>query len=146
MLPLRPHPTVGCWTSCVLAIIPHRGTRNVIHFAKSADVLLKPQLIPSIPQCSALRFLDGNLYFRIRIKLGVLYRTTSELSSRHQPATSSWRLALISLLQQVEEFSRTACPPTRGTGPHRTGLLAENEAHRSWLRSSTPSSASSAVV
>jgi transposase len=53
-------------------------------------------------------FPKGNIYIRMRDKLGVFFNDeqfASLFSQRGQPAISSWRLALVSVMQFVENLS-----------------------------------------
>ena len=73
---------------------------------------LHPQAIEPIPEetiCVAqAAFPKGNLYLRLRDTLGTLYQDSDfcELyPQRGRPAQSPWRLALITILQFVENLS-----------------------------------------
>jgi transposase len=63
-------------------------------------------------------FPKGNIYLRIRERLGVFFtdeQFASLFSERGQPAFSPWRLALISIMQFVEDLSdRQASDAVRG--------------------------------
>lgn len=63
-------------------------------------------------------FPKGNIYLRIRDRLGVFFadeQFSSLFSERGQPAFSPWRLALISIVQFVEDLSdRQAAEAVRG--------------------------------
>lgn len=83
---------------------------------------LQPKPIGKIPEetirIAQAAFPKGNLYMRMRDRLGVFYQDEqfSDLFSRRgQPAFSPWRLALVSILQFVEELSdRQAAEAVRG--------------------------------
>lgn len=73
---------------------------------------LRPQPIPPIPEetvrVAQTAFAKGNLYLTLRDPLGTLYKDEDfdELYPRRgQPAQSPWRLALITILQFVENLS-----------------------------------------
>lgn len=73
---------------------------------------LHPQPIPPVPEetvrVAQAAFPKGNLYLTLRDKLGTLYEDNDfgELyPQRGQPAQSPWRLALIAILQFVENLS-----------------------------------------
>lgn len=83
---------------------------------------LHPRPILEVPEETAriahAAFPKGNIYIRIRDKLGVFFvdEQFSELfSQRGQPAFSPWQLALISIMQFVEDLSdRQAAEAVRG--------------------------------
>jgi len=71
-----------------------------------------PQPVPSVPQITSqvahAAFPKGNLYMRIRDKLGSIYDDemfTVLYPRRGQPTISPWRLALITVMQFVENLS-----------------------------------------
>ncbi len=73
---------------------------------------IHPQNIPDIPvetvQVARAAFPKGNIYLQIRDTLGSIYEDEAfvELfSQRGQPAESPWRLALICVMQFVENLS-----------------------------------------
>jgi len=83
---------------------------------------LHPRPVFEVPEETArvahAAFPKGNIYLRIRDRLGVFYEDeqfTSLFSERGQPAFSPWRLALISIMQFVEDLSdRQAAEAVRG--------------------------------
>ena len=73
---------------------------------------LKPELIPEIPdetnRVAKAAFPKGNIYMRMRDELGPFYQDEEFLSlfpHRGQPAYSPWRLALVCVMQYVENLS-----------------------------------------
>lgn len=73
---------------------------------------LHPQAIPLVPEqttrVAQAAFPKGNLYMRIRDELGSIYddKTFSQLyPQRGRPAEPPWRLALITIMQYVENLS-----------------------------------------
>jgi len=73
---------------------------------------LQPQLIWEVPEetekVARAAFPKGNIYIRMRDKLGVFFRDdqfTPLFSQRGQPAICPWRLALVSIMQFVENLS-----------------------------------------
>ncbi len=73
---------------------------------------MRPQNIPDIPietvQVAHAAFPKGNMYLQIRDTLGSIYEDEAfvELFSQWgQPAASPWRLALICVMQFVENLS-----------------------------------------
>jgi transposase len=67
---------------------------------------LAPKPILTVPEETArvayAAFPKGNIYIRIRDRLGVFFvdeQVESLFSERRQPALSPWRLALISIMQ-----------------------------------------------
>lgn len=83
---------------------------------------LLPQNVPDVPEDTAriahAAFPKGNIYMRMREKLGVFYtdkQFTSLYATRGQPGFSPWRLALICIMQYVENLSdRQAADAVRG--------------------------------
>ncbi len=83
---------------------------------------MKPQNIPPVPDSTAAvartAFPKGNIYLQIRDTLGSIYIDedfTDLFSVRGQPAQSPWRLALISVMQYLENLSdRQAADAVRG--------------------------------
>jgi transposase len=83
---------------------------------------LNPRPIFEVPEETArvahAAFPKGNIYLRIRDRLGVFFadeQFASLFSERGQPAFSRWRLALISIMQFVEDLSdRQAAEAVRG--------------------------------
>ena len=73
---------------------------------------LKPLSTPDIPEMTSLvaraAFPKGNLYMRLRDELGTLY-TDEDFAhlypSRGQPGLPAWRLALVTVMQFVENLS-----------------------------------------
>jgi transposase len=73
---------------------------------------LKPLSTPDIPEMTRLvahaAFPKGNLYLRLRDELGTLY-TDQDFAhlypSRGQPGSSAWRLALVTVMQFLENLS-----------------------------------------
>jgi transposase len=73
---------------------------------------MHPQRIPDIPQATVeiarAAFPKGNLYMQIRDVLGSLYEDEAFVdlfSKRGQPAQSPWRVALVSVMQFMENLS-----------------------------------------
>ena len=73
---------------------------------------LQPQPVPAIPSETArvaqAAFPKGNLYLRMRDELGELYRDEDFAGlypQRGQPTKSPWRLALVSVMQFMENLS-----------------------------------------
>lgn len=83
---------------------------------------LHPQQIFEVPEETAriahAAFPKGNIYLRIREQLGVFFtdeQFKSLFSERGQPGYTPWRLALISIMQFVEDLSdRQAADAVRG--------------------------------
>lgn len=83
---------------------------------------LHPRPLFEVPEETAriahAAFPKGNIYIRMREQLGVFFtdkQFTSLFSKRGQPAFSPWRLALISIMQFVEDLSdRQAADAVRG--------------------------------
>jgi transposase len=73
---------------------------------------LHPQSIPPVPEITAqiaqAAFRNGNLYLTMRQELGTLF-TDEDFAAvyprRGRPAWTPWRLALITLMQFVENLS-----------------------------------------
>ncbi len=73
---------------------------------------LQPEAIPPIPEetvrVARAAFPKGNLYMRLRDELGTFYRDqdfSALYPRRGQPAAAPWRLALITIMQFVENLS-----------------------------------------
>ncbi len=73
---------------------------------------MQPQSIPSVPPdteaVARAAFPKGNIYVLLRDNLGSIYSDVdfaALFSQRGQPAQSPWRLALISVMQFVENLS-----------------------------------------
>ena len=73
---------------------------------------LKPSLIEAVPsetvRIARAAFPKGNLYLSMRDELGVLFKDAdfAELFPRRgQPAFAPWRLALITVMQFLENLS-----------------------------------------
>lgn len=73
---------------------------------------MQPQPIPPVPDDTAVvaqaAFPKGNLYLQIRDTLGSIYQDESFVSlfsRRGQPAQSLWRLALVCVMQFIENLS-----------------------------------------
>lgn len=83
---------------------------------------LLPKLVGEVPEetvrIAQAAFPKGNIYMRMRDRLGVFYQDEqfiSLFSRRGQPAFSPWRLALVSILQFMEDLSdRQAANAVRG--------------------------------
>jgi transposase len=83
---------------------------------------LQPRPIFDVPEETAriahAAFPKGNIYIRMRDRLGVFFTDEQFVplfSGRGQPAFSPWRLALISIMQFVEDLSdRQAAEAVRG--------------------------------
>ena len=83
---------------------------------------LNPLPVTEVPEETAriahAAFPKGNIYIRIRDRLGVFFtddQFAPLFSKRGQPAFSPWRLALISIMQFVEDLSdRQAANAVRG--------------------------------
>lgn len=73
---------------------------------------MQPQSIPSVPPdteaVARAAFPKGNIYVLLRDNLGSIYSDVdfaALFSKRGQPAQSPWQLALISVMQFVENLS-----------------------------------------
>lgn len=73
---------------------------------------LQPQPVPAIPDETArvaqAIFSNDNIYLRLREELGELYRDQDFAvlyPKRGQPAASPWRLALVTVMQFMENLS-----------------------------------------
>lgn len=73
---------------------------------------MQPQSLPAVPPdtetVARAVFPKGNIYLLLRDNLGSIYSDvdfTALFSQRGQPAESPWRLALISVMQFVENLS-----------------------------------------
>lgn len=73
---------------------------------------LQPQPIPPVPEDTAAvaraAFPKGNLYLQIRDTLGSIYQDeifASLFSTRGQPAQAPWQLALVCVMQFIENLS-----------------------------------------
>ena len=83
---------------------------------------LHPQPIPPVPeetvQVARAAFPKGNIYLQIRDTLGSIYVDedfTDLFSAKGQPAQSPWRLALICVMQYMENLSdRQAADAVKG--------------------------------
>ena len=83
---------------------------------------LHPQKLAEIPpdtmRVAQSAFPKGNIYLKMRDKLGVFYSDkdfTSLFSQKGQPAFAPWRLALITIMQYVEGLTdRQAADAVRG--------------------------------
>jgi transposase len=83
---------------------------------------LHPQPIPPIPEETArvarIAFPRGNLYLMMRDALGTLFTDddfAALFPTRGQPAEAPWRLALVTIMQYVEDVSdRQAAEAVRG--------------------------------
>ena len=83
---------------------------------------LKPQTIPPVPDNTATvaraAFPKGNAVLRLRDQLGTIYQDelfAALYPERGQPAAASWRLALVSVLQFLEDLpDRQAADAVRG--------------------------------
>ncbi|WP_149168339.1 transposase [Azospirillum brasilense] len=83
---------------------------------------LKPQTIPSVPETTATvaraAFPQGTAVLRLRDELGTIYQDelfAALYPERGQPAAAAWRLALVSVLQFLEDLpDRQAADAVRG--------------------------------
>lgn len=73
---------------------------------------LRPATIEPVPEQTAfiarLAFPNGNLYLRMRDQLGTFFTDddfTPQYPTRGQPAFVPWRLALVTVMQFLEDFS-----------------------------------------
>ena len=73
---------------------------------------IHPQMIPPVPEETArvakATFRKGNIYMRMRDELGLMYEDVDFValfSRRGQPAEPPWRLALVCVMQYVENLS-----------------------------------------
>lgn len=95
--------------------------------------MIKPQEIDPIPEETAriarIAFPKGNLYIKMRDEIGTLFcdKDFSNLfSTRGQPAFSPWRLALVSVMQYIEEMTdRQAAEAVRGRMDWKYALSLE---------------------
>ena len=85
-----------------------------LHATLTRRLLLSlcPQPVPPIPEetirVARSAFPRGNLYLTMHDECGVLFADddfATLFSPRGQPAAASWRLALITILQYVEDLS-----------------------------------------
>jgi len=84
--------------------------------------MIKPQEIDPIPEETARiarsSFPKGNLYIKMRDEIGTLFCDKdfeNLFSTRGQPAFSPWRLALVCVMQYIEEMTdRQAAEAVRG--------------------------------
>jgi len=91
--------------------------------------------LPDIPEETAriaqAAFPKGNIYMRMRDNLGVFFNDeqfAALFSSRGQPAYSPWRLALVLVMQYVEDLSdRQAANAVRGRIDWKYALALELE-------------------
>ena len=89
---------------------------------KARFMSLHPQKLAEIPpdtmRVAQSAFPKGNIYLKMRDKLGVFYSDkdfTSLFSQKGQPAFAPWRLALITVMQYVEGLTdRQAADAVRG--------------------------------
>ena len=69
---------------------------------------LHPASIPAVPEETArvaqAAFRKGNIYLKLREELGVLY-FASLYAQQGRPSESPWRLALITIMQFIENLS-----------------------------------------
>ncbi len=96
---------------------------------------LKPSPVDPVPQQTALiattAFRKGNLYLRLRDELGTLFADEDFADlypSRGQPGLSPWRLALVTVMQFLENLSdrrKRACTrrPPRPSGRALIGSM-----------------------
>lgn len=83
---------------------------------------LKPQTIPPVPETATTvaqaAFPKGTAVLRLRDDLGTIYQDelfATLYSERGQPAAAPWRLALVSVLQFLEDLlDRQAADAVRG--------------------------------
>lgn len=83
---------------------------------------LKPQTIPPVPETTATvaraAFPKGTAVLRLRDELGTIYQDelfATLYPERGQPAAAPWRLALVSVLQFLEDLpDRQAADAVRG--------------------------------
>ncbi len=95
---------------------------KVVIWGQIEKMSLHPQQIPPVPAETALvaraAFSKGNIYLQIRDTLGSIYidEDFADLFSvRGQPAQSPWRLALICVMQYLENLSdRQVAEAVRG--------------------------------
>jgi transposase len=73
---------------------------------------LKPESVPPIPEetkrIAKAAFPKGNIYMRMRYEVGIFYQDeqfASLFPNQGQPAECPWRLALICVMQFVENLS-----------------------------------------
>ena len=73
---------------------------------------MKPKSVPPVPEetkrVAEAAFPKGNIYMRMRDELGTFYHDeqfTDLFSDQGQPAKSPWRLALVCVMQFVEDLS-----------------------------------------
>ena len=90
---------------------------KVVIWEQLEPMSLYPQPIPPVPEDTArvarAAFPQGNIYVQIRDTLGSIYVDedfANLFSVKGQPAQSPWRLALICVMQYMENLSdRQAC-------------------------------------
>jgi transposase len=106
---------------------------------------LKPQTIPPVPDTTAsvarAAFPKGTAVLRLRDELGTIYQDelfAALYPQRGQPAAAPWRLALVSVLQFLEDLpDRQAADAVRGRIDWKYALsldlgTAESLGVRSW--------------
>ena len=82
---------------------------------------LRPQIITPVPnetiRVARAAFPQGNIYIRLRDELGVLFSDedfATLFPTRGQPAEAPWRLAMVTIMQYVEDLSdRSAADAVR---------------------------------
>ncbi len=83
---------------------------------------LRPQTMAPVPnettRVARAAFPQGNIYIRLRDELGVLFADedfAALFPTRGQPAVAPWRLAMVTIMQYVEDLSdRSAADAVRG--------------------------------
>lgn len=83
---------------------------------------LRPQTMAPVPnettRVARAAFPQGNIYMRLRDELGVLFADedfAALFPTRGQPAVAPWRLAMVTIMQYVEDLSdRSAADAVRG--------------------------------
>jgi hypothetical protein len=94
----------------------------VVIWGQFEPMSLHPQPIPPVPEetsrVALAAFPQGNIYLQIRDTLGGIYEDSDFadlFSVKGQPAQSPWRLALICVMQYMENLSdRQAADAVRG--------------------------------
>ena len=89
---------------------------------------LKPLSTPDIPEMTSLvaraAFPKGNLYMRLRDELGALYTDEDFAAlypSQGRPTLPAWPLALVTVLQFLENLSDRQAAEARRCAPGSTG-------------------------
>lgn len=104
--------TVGEFTREKSRQLGSRKMRVKVHGFQMCTMSMQPQPIPPVPEdtvaVARAAFPKGNLYLQIRDILGSIYQDetfASLFSRRGQPAQAPWQLALVYVMQFIENLS-----------------------------------------